>query len=56
MDGLACLTFPQLARVWEMKQNLANFAAGLSIICRIQSRFVKYSQTWLNRSASEMCA
>jgi len=46
---VACLTFHQFARKSEMKQNLANFAACLSIICRVQSIIVKYSQTRLNR-------
>ena len=40
----------------EMTQNPVNFAACLSIIYRNQSRFVKYSQSRLNRLVSEMCA
>jgi hypothetical protein len=39
----------------EMKQNPANFAACLSMICRIRSRFVKYRQIRLNQQSSEMC-
>jgi hypothetical protein len=39
-----------------MKQIRVNFAARLSIIYRIQSKFVKYAQTRLNQSTSEMCA
>jgi hypothetical protein len=39
-----------------MKQIRVNFAARLSIIYRIQSKFVKYAQTRVNQSTSEMCA
>ena len=43
-------------RVVELKQNPVNFDACLSIIYRIQSIFVKYAQSRLNQSASEMRA
>jgi hypothetical protein len=34
--------------VSEMKQNPASFARILSMICRIESKRIKYRETWLN--------
>jgi len=52
-----CPTFGlNLRDVVEMPQNHVNFAARLSIICCNQSKFVKYAQRRLNRTASKLCA
>jgi len=47
---------PNCLNAVEITQNPVNFAACLSIIYRIQSIFVKYSQRRLYRRAPEMCA